>query len=113
MSHAGYNEFCKWRELIPQDRNYQEAESEWAGIFYAKEEMGWQDEGNEVGGAFRFSQSTITISTPDFVDGMDKDDIIQFREKSWKVVKVQRRSVKVSSEFQRTPDYVTYITMRL
>jgi len=73
-----------------------------SGYFCAKEYSPEYYDNSVVGGAFMVDRATITIRTPDDVEGLKNNCIVEYQDDKWIVVSVQRKNVRNGmTEFAR------------
>lgn len=102
QSHAGYNEKGRWWHRNENDDNETDEiimQRVSSGAFLAKEVTPRRTEDIQVGGVFMFEKDTITIKTPDNLEGIASEDIVEFRGDKWRVVNVQRSKAKNQNTF--------------
>lgn len=102
QSHATYNEKARWwhrnetDEVLPDEIIMQRVCS---GFFWAKEVAPLRTENIQVGGVFYFEKDTITLKSPDNLDGLESEDLVEFRGEKWRVKSVQRSKAKNQQTF--------------
>ena len=102
QSHSGYNELGRWWHRNEND----EIDTDeiiirriCSGSFWAKEVTPKRTEDTQVGGVFMFERDTITIKTPDNLEGMASKDLVEFRGEIWRVNNVQRSKARNQQTF--------------
>ena len=102
QSHIGYNESGRWWHRNENDENETDEivmKRISSGDFLAKEVTPKRTEDIQVGGVFMFEKDTITIKTPDNLEGIASEDLVEFRGDKWRVVNVQRSKAKNQNTF--------------
>ena len=101
-SRATYNEKCRWWHRNEND----ELETDEiimnripSGSFMAKEVSPKRTEDIQVGGVFMFEKDAITIKSPDNLEGVASEDLVEFRGSKWRVINVQRSKARNQNTF--------------
>ena len=102
QSRNTYNESCKWwkrdeRDQFETDELVFERVPD--GTFMAKEVSPRRDQNIQVGGAFMFERTSITIKSPDDLHDIKSEYIVEFRGEKWIVISVQQSKAKTQNTF--------------
>ena len=101
-SRATYNEKCRWwhrnenEELETDELIMQRVPS---GSFLAKEVTPKRTQDIQVGGVFMFEKDSITIKSPDNLEGIASEDLVEFRGRLWRVQSVQSSKARNQNTF--------------
>lgn len=97
QTRRGYNEHCKWWSRNETDQ-YDNSELVYkripSGEFFAREVSPQMENNNIISGTFLFEKDTITIETPENLQGIKPNDYIMYQDEYWIVVDVQSRQVR-------------------
>lgn len=111
LSRKTYNSICEWwsRSTFGGQLNMSKIAYELAptGQFHAKN-VGEFTFNKRNEGDMRFSNSYVTIETPDDASGVRADDLVRFRGVLYRVDNIVRREISKSREFMRRP-YAVYV----
>lgn len=118
QSRRGYNEKCAWWNKEQGD-DYESDEIIMKrvpeGYFMAKQENPFSQRENSIYNTYLLDKSTVTIKTPDNVEGIQQGSIVLFRNEKWIVVSFQTIQSKVQqSEFacDTNRSHYTFIELR-
>lgn len=100
QSKLTYNEECVWWTRDERDKFVSSElvmKRNASGTFNAKEVNAENYQNNIVGGSFMFDKTTITLKTPDNINGIKQNDIVLFRGETWMVETAQRKKAKAQN----------------
>ena len=107
LSRKTYNAICEWwarstfnGQLSLSKLGYELAPT---GTFHAKAVSQFVFSKSNAGGDIRFSNSYVTIETPDDVSAIVADDLIRYEGILYRVENVSKRQVVKTREFMRKP----------
>ena len=111
QSRRLYNEICRWwshdeRDQFPSNEIVFKREP--TGYFWAKEENAEQNRGNVVGGVFLLDSSRITIKSPDNLDKIQSEDLVEYRGELWIVVSVQKTKARIQQTMFANDKYCSH-----
>lgn len=81
------------------------------GCFYAKPFSPKNRHNQDIANTFRFSEHTLTIMTEDDIDDLEENNIVEYRNKTYVVVDIQRENHVRESQYGGE-HYTTYIGLR-
>lgn len=118
QSRREYNEFCKWWSRNESD-DFSSDELIMkripTGMFLAKEVSSENKQSDIISDSFMFDKTTITIKSPDNLNGLKQHDLILFRGEKWFVVTVQKSKAKIQNTFfanDKNCSHFWYIELR-
>lgn len=118
QSRREYNEFCKWWSRNESDEFSSDElimKRIPTGMFLAKEVSSENKQSDIISDSFMFDKTTITIKSPDNLNGLKQHDLILFRGEKWFVVTVQKSKAKIQNTFfanDKNCSHFWYIELR-
>ena len=117
QSRRNYNEPCRWWSRN-ENEEYDEDEYVYkrvpSGSFFAKEVNAETDDNNIIGGVFMVDRNSVTIASPDNLDGIKDRDWIEYQGELWRVDNIQKRKARMqNSEFaaDRNVSHYWYLSL--
>ena len=117
QSRRNYNEPCKWwsrNESDDYDEDVYVYKRIPTGTFFAKEVNAETDDNNIIGGIFMIDRDSVTIVSPDNLDGIKDRDWVEYQGNIWRVDSVQKRKARMqNSEFvsDRNVSHYWYLSL--
>lgn len=118
QSRRNFNERCRWWSRNEDDR-YEPSDliskRVASGQFWAKEMSAMQLMNTNLGNAFRIDSEHTTIKTPDDLDGIKADDIVEYQGDLWRVDDVQKTKARMQNTQyaeDRKCSHFWYISLR-
>lgn len=104
---------CRYWKVKDKTKDKSEIvyEQKEAGVFYAKEISAFSKDMQIIGEVFMFQSNVTTIVTTDIND-ININDIVEFNNKIWRVVNVQKRRVMKQSQFSKKTSEMTYVQLK-
>lgn len=99
QSRRNYNEPCRWwsrNEHSEYDDDSLIMKRVPTGTFMARE-VSPETSQNAVIASFMFEKNTITIKTPDDINGITRNDLVEFQGEKWIVENVQKSKAKIQN----------------
>lgn len=100
QSRRNYNEPCRWWSRSDDDQ-YSDDELIMrrvpTGTFMAKEVSAEQIQDVVIANAFMFEKNTITLKTPDNLDGIKNHDLVEYQGEKWVIENVQKSKAKIQN----------------
>ena len=117
-SRSTYHEKCRWwhrneNEEIDSDELVMKRIA--SGSFMAKEVSPKTDQNSQVGGVFLIQRDNITIKSPDNLNGIASEDLVEFRGELWRVISVQRSKARNQNTFfgqEKNCSHYWYLELR-
>lgn len=107
--------FCKyWHrdEKATKDLSKLIYETKPAGFFYAKEVNSFNYQQSQAAGVFMYDKTTIQLYTEDEIEDLKQNDIVSFRDATWFVVDIQKKTHAKEAWFSKKPCNATYVSLR-
>ena len=111
QSRRNYNDSCRWWSRNEDDENepneliYKRVPT---GYFYAKEVSSEQLRNLNLSGMFRIDSTHTTIKTPDNLDGIKVDDLVEYQEELWRVDNIQKSKAKMQNTYYAKDKYCSH-----
>ena len=102
QSRNTYNEPCKWwkrderDQFDPDELVFKRVPD---GTFMAKEVSPQRDQNIQVGGSFMFDRTSVTIKSPDNLEDIKSEYIVEYQGEKWIVVSVQKSKARMQNTF--------------
>ena len=118
QSRRNYNEFCRWwsrnesDDIEPNELAMKRVAS---GSFCAKEMSPIQLMNTNLGGTFRIDSTHTTIKSPDNLDGIKADDLVEYQGELWMVDDIQKSKARMQGTYygnDRNCSHFWYISLR-
>ena len=118
QSRRNYNEDCRW---WTRNENDMADESELvmkrvaSGSFCAKEMSPIQLMEVNLGNSFRIDSTHTTIKSPDNLEGMKADDLVEYQGEIWIVDDIQKSKAKLQNTYyaaDKNCSHFWYIALR-
>ena len=98
QTRRGYNEICKVWSKRPEDDEIYDNEIIYKRIpdvvFYAREVSPIMQNNNILASVAMVERNTVTVETPENIQGVKPNDYIMYQDEYWIVVDVQSRQVR-------------------
>lgn len=98
----GYNERCKWWARDERDKYEADeliAQRIPSGTFSAKEVAPENDQDAIIGGLFMVDKTTTTIKSPDNLEGIKSEYLVEYQGEIWRVVTAQKVKARKQNTF--------------
>lgn len=112
QSRKGYRERCRWWTRTEDDEDTPDElimKRIPSGEFMAREENPESLRNNIVGGVFLIDNTHVTIKSPDNLEAIKSEDIVEYMGQKWRVTSVQRTKSQVrNTDFGSINNYQHY-----
>lgn len=112
-SRRTLHERCRYWKVKDKNKDRSEIvyEQKEEGVFYAKEISAYSKDMQVIGEVFMFQSNMTTIMTMDS-NNISVNDIVEFDNKIWRVINIQRRRLMKQSQFSKKTSEITYIQLK-
>lgn len=118
QSRRNYNERCKWwsrNEDDEHESNELISKRVASGTFCAKEMSAIQLMNMNLGGSFRIDSTHTTIKSPDNLEGIKADDLVEYQGELWRVDDIQKSKARMQNTYYASDSkcsHFWYISLR-
>ena len=118
QSRRNYNETCRWWSRIEEDENTSDeliSKRVASGTFCAKEMSPMQLMNMNLDGVFRIDSTHTTIKSPDNLEGVKADDLVEYQGEMWRVDDIQKSKAKMQNTLyasDRNCSHFWYVSLR-
>jgi hypothetical protein len=100
QSRRNYNERCQWWSRNEDDKYADDRlimKRVPTGTFMAREISPQQLQNSVFGGEFMLEKNTITIKSPDNLEGIKANDLVEYLDEKWIVANVQKSKARIQN----------------
>ena len=113
QSHRNFNEQCRWWHRNESEEDLEDNELFYkripTGSFFAKEAASEMNDSNILGGVMLANKSTITIYSPDNLEAIRPNDLVEFQGQMWRVEDNQAKIFRMqNNEFVKNDSVSRY-----
>ena len=118
QSRRNYNEHCRWwsrNEDDEHESNELISKRVANGTFCAKEMSAIQLMNMNLGGSFRIDSTHTTIKSPDNLEGIKADDLVEYPGELWRVDDIQKSKARMQNTYYANDSkcsHFWYISLR-
>ena len=118
QSRRNYNEICRWWSRNENDEystNELISKRIESGSFCAKEVSPIQLMNTSLSGVFRIDSTHTTIKSPDNLENIKADDLVEYQGELWRVDDIQKSKAKIQNTlyaYDRNCSHFWYLSLR-
>lgn len=118
QSRKNYNICCKWwskKQYVDVDDDELIYNRVPSGHFYAKEVSAETVSNNVIGGAFMVDRTSVTIKSPDNLQNIKSEDLVEYQGEKWIVANVQKSKARIQRTYfasDRNCSHYWYLELR-
>lgn len=83
-----------------------------AGVFYAREVNTFNYQQSQAAGVFMYDKTSVQLYTEDEIKDLKQNDIVEFRNNTWFVTDIQKKTHAKEAWFSKSPCNATYLSLR-